>query len=83
VKRTPVRTGCALGGRIEIVEGLKAGQKVVTEGVVKLADGMKVRVAGPMRAGRRGRGRSAARHERMKLSDLSVRGRSSPRWWRC
>jgi membrane fusion protein (multidrug efflux system) len=46
-KRTPVKTGLRSAGRIEIVEGLEAGQAVVTEGVVKLADGMKVKVAGP------------------------------------
>jgi membrane fusion protein (multidrug efflux system) len=47
VKRTAVRTGLRSAGRIEILEGLAPGQKVVTEGVVKLADGMKVRLAGP------------------------------------
>lgn len=47
VKRTAVKTGLRSAGRIEILEGLKAGQPVVTEGVVKLADGMKVKVAGP------------------------------------
>ena len=42
---------------------------MVTEGIVKVADGMQVRVAG---AGGRRRGRGAARG-RMKLSDLSVK----------
>ncbi|MGZ8345062.1 MAG: efflux RND transporter periplasmic adaptor subunit [Allosphingosinicella sp.] len=45
-RRTEVRTGLRSAGRVEIVEGLKPGQKVVTEGVVKLSEGMKVRVAG-------------------------------------
>lgn len=45
-KRTEVRTGARSGGRIEIVEGLSAGQRVVTEGVIKVTDGMKVKVAG-------------------------------------
>lgn len=45
-KRTPVKTGVRMSGRVEIAEGLKPGQKVVTEGVVKLVDGMKVKVAG-------------------------------------
>jgi membrane fusion protein (multidrug efflux system) len=44
-KRTEVRTGARMAGRIEIVSGLRAGQKVVTEGVIKLTDGMKVKVA--------------------------------------
>jgi membrane fusion protein (multidrug efflux system) len=55
VKRTAVRTGLRTAGRIEILEGLKPGQKVVTEGVVKLSDGMKVRLAGP-NAGRQAAG---------------------------
>ncbi|HLL29949.1 MAG TPA: efflux RND transporter periplasmic adaptor subunit [Allosphingosinicella sp.] len=45
-RRTPVRTGLRSAGRVEILEGLTPGQKVVTEGVVKLSEGMKVRVAG-------------------------------------
>lgn len=44
--RTAVRTGAHQGGRIEIIEGLKPGEKVVTDGVVKLADGMSVRLSG-------------------------------------
>lgn len=51
-KRTPVRTGVRMSGRIEIAEGLRPGQKVVTEGVVKIADGMKVRLAGAQNAQR-------------------------------
>jgi membrane fusion protein, multidrug efflux system len=46
-KRVQVRTGLRSAGRVEILEGLQPGQKVVTEGVVKLSDGMKVRLAGP------------------------------------
>lgn len=46
VRRTPVRTGIRSQGRIEIVEGLRPGARVVTEGVVKLADGMQVTLAG-------------------------------------
>ena len=45
-KRVPVRTGVRDGPKVEIVEGLKPGQSIVTEGVVKLTDGQKVRVAG-------------------------------------
>jgi membrane fusion protein (multidrug efflux system) len=51
-KRTEVRTGARSGGRIEIVQGLRAGQRVVSEGVIKLTDGMKVKVAGPQNAQR-------------------------------
>ncbi|MBA3678370.1 MAG: efflux RND transporter periplasmic adaptor subunit [Sphingosinicella sp.] len=45
-KRVPVRTGVRMGGRVEILAGLRPGQQVVTEGVVKLSDGMKVKLAG-------------------------------------
>jgi membrane fusion protein (multidrug efflux system) len=51
-KRVPVRTGLRSAGRVEILEGLKPGQGVVTEGVVKLSDNLKVRVAGPGGGGR-------------------------------
>lgn len=60
VKRTPVRTGTRYAGRVEILEGLKPGEAVVTEGVVKLSDGMRVKVAGAANADRpaqKGRGR--------------------------
>ncbi len=46
VRRTPVRTGTRAEGRVEILAGLRPGQRVVTEGVVKVADGMQVRLAG-------------------------------------
>lgn len=46
VKRTSVRAGARQNGRVEIVEGVRPGMRVVTEGVVKLADGMAVRLAG-------------------------------------
>lgn len=39
-KRTPVETGARQDGLVEIVKGLSPGQEIVTEGVVKLADGM-------------------------------------------
>jgi membrane fusion protein, multidrug efflux system len=45
-RRVSVRTGQRREGRIEIMEGLEPGQRVVTEGVVKVSDGMTVRVAG-------------------------------------
>lgn len=43
-RRAPVRTGVRLRGRVEIVEGLSPGQRVITEGVVKVSDGMAVRL---------------------------------------
>ncbi|MGV3479998.1 MAG: efflux RND transporter periplasmic adaptor subunit [Sphingobium sp.] len=46
VKRTAVKIGARQNGAVEILQGLKPGQRVVTEGVVKLTDGMKVALAG-------------------------------------
>ena len=46
VHRVPVHTGAHLNGRVEIVSGLRAGQPVVTEGIIKVTDGMQVRLAG-------------------------------------
>lgn len=45
-KRVPVRMGIHQNGMVEILSGLTAGQPVVTEGVVKISDGAKVRLAG-------------------------------------
>lgn len=45
-KRIPVRTGARDGNLVEIVDGLSAGDRIVSEGVVKLSDGATVRVKG-------------------------------------
>ncbi|WP_129792986.1 efflux RND transporter periplasmic adaptor subunit [Sphingosinicella sp. CPCC 101087] len=45
-RRTLVRTGIRFGGRVEILGGLRPGQRVITEGVVKVTDGVAVRLAG-------------------------------------
>lgn len=45
-KRVPVETGVRDGQKIEIRRGLRPGQQVVTEGVVKISDGQKVKLAG-------------------------------------
>jgi membrane fusion protein (multidrug efflux system) len=50
VKRVTVRIGAREGDHVEVVEGLSVGERIVTEGVVKLTDGMKVRVSGPANA---------------------------------
>ena len=42
-RRTTVKTGIRRDGMIEILSGLRPGQRVVGEGVVKVTDGMKVR----------------------------------------
>jgi membrane fusion protein (multidrug efflux system) len=45
-KRAPVTTGLRQNGMVEILTGLQPGQRVITEGVVKVTDGQKVRLAG-------------------------------------
>jgi membrane fusion protein (multidrug efflux system) len=45
-KQTPVKLGQRRAGSVEIVEGLKAGDTVVTAGQLKLRDGAPVRPAG-------------------------------------
>lgn len=55
-RRLPVETGMRARGRIEILSGLKAGQPIVTEGVVKLTDGQRVRLAGQDGAARKAKG---------------------------
>lgn len=42
-KRGAVKTGARDGNLVEIVDGLKVGDRIVTEGVVKLSEGAKVR----------------------------------------
>jgi membrane fusion protein (multidrug efflux system) len=57
VRRVPVRTGVHVGGRVEILAGLRPGQRIVTEGIIKVADGMQVRVQGAGGGPARARGR--------------------------
>lgn len=45
-KRTRVETGIRQNGLVEILGGVKPGQTVVTDGVVKLTDGVPVRLPG-------------------------------------
>ncbi len=44
---TPVKTGLQLSGRVEILEGLALGDRVVTKGIIGLRDGSKVKIANP------------------------------------
>jgi membrane fusion protein (multidrug efflux system) len=50
-KRMKVDTGIRQNGRVEILGGVKAGQTVVTDGVVKLTDGVPVRLPGANKSG--------------------------------
>lgn len=45
-KRVKVATGIRQNGLVEILSGVRAGQQVVTDGVVKLTDGVPVRLPG-------------------------------------
>ena len=47
VEQAPVRTGSRNDGRVEIVDGLKPGERIVVEGMGKLRPGMKVSEAEP------------------------------------
>ncbi len=47
VKRRTIRTGAAPGDRVEVVEGLAAGDVVVTRGGFSLRDGDRVRTGAP------------------------------------
>ena len=42
VERRYVQTGLSLGGNIEIISGLKAGEQIVTAGQLKLQNGSRV-----------------------------------------
>lgn len=42
---TPVKTGLQLNERVEILDGLKQGDKVIVKGIIGLRDGNKVRIA--------------------------------------
>jgi membrane fusion protein (multidrug efflux system) len=44
-KRMAVKTGARDGNLVEIIDGLKVGDRIVTEGVVKLSEGAKVRTS--------------------------------------
>ncbi|MBK8113851.1 MAG: efflux RND transporter periplasmic adaptor subunit [Candidatus Accumulibacter sp.] len=50
-KRTPIRTGLRRDAQVEVVEGLSAGDEVVTAGQMKLRDETAVRVVGDGAAG--------------------------------
>jgi len=46
VRRRPIRIGEAVDGRVEIVDGLKSGDRIAVAGISFLRDGMKVRDLG-------------------------------------
>jgi membrane fusion protein (multidrug efflux system) len=43
-RRNPVRTGLQIGDRIEILEGLSEGDRVIVSGLIRVSDGKKVRI---------------------------------------
>nr|WP_295108114.1 efflux RND transporter periplasmic adaptor subunit [uncultured Caulobacter sp.] len=66
VKKTPVKTGQATGVQVQITEGLKVGDKVITEGGDRLRDGGKVQLPGarPQGQGGKGEGQRGERRKR-------------------
>jgi len=63
VSKTPVKTGQATGVQVQITEGLKAGDKVITEGGDRLRDGGKVQLPGARPQGQgKGEGKGQRRH---------------------
>lgn len=46
VKEVPVKIGARRFGEVEVLEGLKAGDRIVVEGTVKLRDGAKIKDLG-------------------------------------
>jgi multidrug efflux system membrane fusion protein len=65
VKKTPVKTGQATGVQVQVTQGLKAGDKVITEGGDRLRDGGKVQLPGAKPAGQgKGKGDGQARRQR-------------------
>jgi membrane fusion protein (multidrug efflux system) len=59
-KRVTVKTGLRQGGRVEILSGLKPGERVVTEGVVKITDGQRVKFADAVEGDDKGDGKGKA-----------------------
>jgi multidrug efflux system membrane fusion protein len=57
----PVKVGAAEGEVTEVVSGVQAGERVVTDGVDRLREGAKVEVIGPAAAAPKGAGRGGAR----------------------
>ena len=49
-RRREVRTGIVSGDSVEIVEGLRSGEPVVTRGAFNLRDGDRIQVAGDQAA---------------------------------
>jgi membrane fusion protein (multidrug efflux system) len=47
VDKAPVKLGSRSEGQVEVVSGLKAGERIVVEGTVKLHEGSKVTEAKP------------------------------------
>ncbi len=43
-----VRTGARRFGGVEVLDGLEVGERIVTEGIVKLRDGARVRLTEPV-----------------------------------
>lgn len=63
VTRTPVQLGARQPGVVEITDGLAIGERIVTEGIIKLRPGMQIRTADQSLAQRSGPPDDAAQSE--------------------
>lgn len=66
VSKTPVKTGQATGVQVQITQGLKAGDKVITEGGDRLRDGGKVQLPGAKPQGGQGKGKGDGKGRRQR-----------------
>jgi membrane fusion protein (multidrug efflux system) len=47
VESRPVSLGTRIDGQVEILNGIEPGDRVITEGIVKVSPGQKVRILNP------------------------------------
>jgi len=73
VTKTTVKTGQATGVQVQITEGLKAGDKVITEGGDRLRDGGKVQLPGARPQGQ-GKGEGKGKGQRHKRDGAQAQG---------
>jgi membrane fusion protein (multidrug efflux system) len=73
-ERVGVQTGLRVDGRVEIVRGLRAGDRVVAAGTNKVRRGSVVRAAAPPESHRAGPGEPGEGHESAELREAGGEG---------
>jgi membrane fusion protein (multidrug efflux system) len=73
-KVQPVRLGVTIGSEWLIEEGLKPGDRVIVDGVIKVRPGAPVKPAAPQTQSGKGAGSAPAADEGKKASNSSERG---------